>query len=614
MTLKHWLYPIGLHLLMAVALLGGANWWIMGIVGLGTVLWSVGWGWSCWWHRDNHLSPVQLLIDSAWISMVIAWINIALIREAGFGESEHLPWIVWTLSLLWTTGGLWVSRERQPVYPMSPRERWGIGSLGIAMLVIIVWKSASIARPLDGYWYLKNADDPRHQLVPLRPANFWADTEIIGGIDSGAFAMTPTTPSPTLIADSRVNGRITLAVRGPIGSHISAKGKRAEVQRSVIEEEQEGSVDRYLESGVAAISIWADLQPGEQISLSVSGDRVYLMSSSDAVWALHGSGELRYTHYYQLLNQVENQQWANEMLTTRRFTWNQPPGWSPVLSTSNILVAPDLQGASCLFLHVILLVGLSSLQLTTVIAPRAIRMAWSVPALLMMVHALLMFEPGSQNFPDSLFAAAILGMWASIFQKEGRRFGWMGLLAQALRWPGAILGTLFILTHHWWNKPNSTDVLKSGLQTLWGTILVGVLIAGIAILTGDAEDLLFILYFETFPEHWHGNFNPIDLLKRIPSFFTLWSFYTGGMLILSLPFAFNSYNKSLTPILLTMIGYGLLLGTIDHHPSHYFLPLVACTGPIFVASSTCIPQQTHQRIFVGLGMIGVLMYLWSGVV
>ena len=37
-------------------------------------------------------------------------------------------------------------------------------------------------------------------------------------------------------------------------------------------------------------------------------------------------------------------------------------------------------------------------------------------------------------------------------------------------------------------------------------------------LSGDAEDLLFILYFETFPEHWHGNYNPLDLLGRLPSF------------------------------------------------------------------------------------------------
>lgn len=613
MNLKHWLYPIGLHILMAVSLLGGADWWIMGIVGLTTVLWSTGWGWSCWVHRDDHISPLQLLIDSAWISMGIAWVNIALLREIGLGTSDSLPWIIWGLSLTWTLSGLWLSRKKQPVYPMAPRERWGLGSLGLGLIAIVAWKSADIQRPLDGYWYLEGADDPRHQLVPLRPANFWDNVEMFGWVDAGAFAMTPTTPSPTLIADQRVNGRITLAVRGPIGSYISTKGARAEVERAVEERSEEGPVDRYLDRGVAALSIWADLQPGEQLPLSVKGDRVYLMASSDAVWALHGTGELRYTHYYQLLNQVENQQWANEMLTTRRFTWNQPPGWSPILTTSNVLVAPDLHGASCLFLHVLLLVGLSSLHLTSVIAPRATKIAWSIPALLMMVHALLMFEPGSQNFPDSLFAAAILGVWCSVVQGHAARFGMIGLLSQALRWPGAILSTLFLCVHHWWIKSETADIKRS-LQFLWGAIGVGILIAGLAMLTGDAEDLLFILYFETFPEHWHGNFNPLDLLSRIPSFFKLWTMYTGGMLILSLPFVFNSYNKQITPILLTMTGYALLLGTIDHHPSHYFLPLVACTGPIFVASSTCIPNPTHQKVFIGLGAFGTLAYLWSGVV
>ena len=425
--------------------------------------------------------------------------------------------------------------------------------------------------------------------------------------------MTPTTPAPTLIADQRVNGRITFTVRGPIGSYISAKGTRAEVERAVEERPDEGAVDRYLDRGVAAISIWADLQPGEQLPLSVKGDQVYLMASSDAVWALHGTGELRYTHYYQLLNQVENQQWANEMLTTRRFTWNQPPGWSPILTTSNILVAPDLHGA-LLILHVLLLVGLSSLHLTSIIAPRATRIAWSVPALLIMVHALLMFEPGSQNFPDSLFAAAILGVWCSIaVQGHSARFGIIGLLSQALRWPGAILSTVFLCVHHWWVKSENADIKRS-LQVLWGAIGVGILVAGLAMLTGDAEDLLFILYFETFPEHWHGNFNPLDLLSRIPNFFKLWTVYTGGMLILSLPFAFNSYNKEITPIVLTMTGYALLLGTIDHHPSHYFLHwwLVQVLFSLPVRLVFRIPPI--KRFFIGLGTVGTLAYLWSGVV
>ena len=59
MNLKHWLYPIYLHVLIAISLLGDADWWIMGIVGLTTVLWSTGWGWSCWIHQKEHLSPLQ---------------------------------------------------------------------------------------------------------------------------------------------------------------------------------------------------------------------------------------------------------------------------------------------------------------------------------------------------------------------------------------------------------------------------------------------------------------------------------------------------------------------------------------------------------------------------
>ena len=303
MNLKHWLYPIGLYVLMAIALVGAADWWIMGIVGLTPVLWCTGWGWSCWIHRDEHLSPLQLLIDSAWISMVIAWVNIALIREIGLGTSDNLPWIIWGLSLAWTIGGLWMSRVKQPIYPIAPRERWGIGSLGMALVAIIAWKGTDIQRPLDGYWYLAGADDPRHQLVPLRPANFWDNVEMIGWLDAGAFCNDTNHTVTNTHCRPAVNGRITLAVRGPIGSHISAKGTRAEVQKAVEERPDEGLVDRYLDRGVAAISIWADLQPGEQLPLSVKGDRVYLMASSDAVWSLHGTGELRYT---QLLSTAQS--------------------------------------------------------------------------------------------------------------------------------------------------------------------------------------------------------------------------------------------------------------------------------------------------------------------
>ena len=78
---------------------------------------------------------------------------------------------------------------------------------------------------------------------------------------------------------------------------------------------EEGPVRRYLDRGVAGISIWADLQPGEYLGLDVVGDEVYLLPSSEAVWALHAEGVLRYTFHYQLLNQVENLVWARRCLS-----------------------------------------------------------------------------------------------------------------------------------------------------------------------------------------------------------------------------------------------------------------------------------------------------------
>ena len=49
----------------------------------------------------------------------------------------------------------------------------------------------------------------------------------------------------------------------------------------------------------------------------------------------------------------------------------------------------------------------------------------------------------------------------------------------------------------------------------------------IATMTGDAEDLLFILYFEPFPEHWPGETEPLTLLGPVPHFAALPPAYPG---------------------------------------------------------------------------------------
>ena len=185
------------------------------------------------------------------------------------------------------------------------------------------------------------------------------------------------------------------------------------------EDPEEGPVPRYLEAGVAAIALDVELAPGEALPIELQGERLYVMPGTDAIWALHATGELRYVHYYQILNQQENQVWAEELLTSRWLTLNQPPGWSPILAVASLWVSPDLQGANALFLGVLLLVGCSAVRLVGAIAPGAPGPAWLLPAAMAASHGLLMIEPGSTNFPDSLYAAALVGR-AAPWPRAGR--------------------------------------------------------------------------------------------------------------------------------------------------------------------------------------------------
>ncbi|MBM74164.1 MAG: hypothetical protein CMK59_02080 [Proteobacteria bacterium] len=600
------------------------HWVLMAAIAVPSVVFSSGWGWSVWLHKGRSSSFLQLVVDAAWIGMVQCWISVALVRELGLGVGTDSGLFLIGGSALWLFSGLFLARNTVVVQPFPAREKHGIYAVLIALLFLCFWKGSDLTRPLDGYWYLHGAADDHQEKLALKPARNWETIEEIGWEEAGAVRLVPSSKNPDFIATDRVNGRITLLVRGPVGSSISVLGERNVVLSAMSEPLyntsvgiEEGPVRRYLEKGVAGISIWADLQPGEYLGLDVVGDEVYLLPSSEAVWALHSTGKLRYTFHYQLLNQVENLVWAQEILVDRRFTWNQPPGWSPLLAASMALTVEDMQGAAALFFWVLMLIGLTNVRLCSVLSPQAEREAFYVPAAFMLVHALLMIEPGSFNFPDSLYTAALLAVALQVFKGTPSGFGFMGMLTQALRWPGTVVTLFFIIAYRLrmgvWGPAG-----KKGLLVLGGCVLFGVLCSVVAVFTGDAEDLLFILYFETFPEHWHGNYSPIDLLSRVPSFYGLWLMYSGGALLLIVPFLFGSSGqperKSLHVILGATFAYSLLLATIDHHPSHYFLPLVALTAPCLVLSSSLLPTASGRKLLLYLGLLGVGIYLWNGVV
>lgn len=584
-------------------------WAWIALFSLPGLLWAPGLGWAAWLDRGPG-SGLRRGLDAAWIGLTINWIDVALARESGLrGTSE--AWVQWALAGIWAGAGLFLARRSAPAAPTSRRERTGAALVVLAILGVIGWKSADLSRPLDGGWYLEGADAEGRDAVSLEAGQGWATGRLVGWPEAGALELIPNSNRPTLISPKGAHGRIALAVRGPLGSHLRVGAAEATVEASPVEQPDEGPVRRYLRAGVAGLLVDVDLAPGESLPLEVEGARVYVLPGTDAIWSLHATGVLRYIHYYQLLNQVENQDWAEQLLDSRWVTLNQPPGWSPALAVAALWILPDLQGANALFLAVLLLVGLSGVRLLCALAPGARGPALALPAAMAACHGLLMIEPGSTNFPDSLFAAALLGVATALADGRPGCFGAMGAWATMLRYPGGPLvlvmtGMWRLLQGRWpWAALGRYALAMGGLAVLGAGLLLG----------GQLQDAGFIVYFETFPEHWHGDYQAGSLLPRAPEFYALWLRYTGGaagLAVLSLPFGGGAARRAALFLLGTLGVYSLILATVDHHPTHYFLPFVAMSGPMLGAAATATGRPALSMALPILGLIGALFFLWVG--
>jgi hypothetical protein len=251
-----------------------------------------------------------------------------------------------------------------------------------------------------------------------------------------------------------------------------------------------------------------------------------------------------------------------------------------------------------------------------VLAPETTGPALALPAGLAAAHGLLMLEPGSQNFPDSLYAAVMVGVAIALSEPRRRAFGLFVVLAQALRWPGTVFslllaGGLALREERGWSQAFARII--PALPWMGGGLGLGVLVASLAVWSGDAEDLLFVLYFETFPEHWHDNYNIRELLPRAPDFYRNWLYYTGGGLLLSVWGLIGTPNparRKAQGLFIGMLGYSLILATVDHHPTHYFLPLVALTGPVLGASVA--EDRLRRRVLPLICLGGILVLLERG--
>lgn len=579
-------------------------------------------------------------LAGVWLSLGLLWLQVGLLRELGVGVLGLDPGF-WPVGLVGSSALLWLGlqaiahrRGALRAGAATPGAGLGLVGVGLGLLWVLVARGGDLSRPLERGWFHAGAEaagavesagpNPEDRVLNVipDPSGAWA-AEAMGWPGSGAWRLRgPAGGGPLrLLAPTGAEGTVVVALRGPIGAALSvaeADGEplRAEVERAPVEQADEGPVARYRDRGVAALQLPLSLKAGGHVDLSVGAETAYLLLGPEAVWSLHASGELRYIHYYQLLNQVENLDWAAEVLVDRRLVWNQPPGWTPLLSAAGALGGLDLNTAGLLFLGVLALLGAQSVAALLAAAPRPPALALLLPGALVAAHGLLMLEPGSHDFPDSLYAAAMLGVVAALARGEPRAWALMALTAQALRWPGLVFSLILLGSFALRAPEGPAAALRRWRQGLrWAALGLGlaVLLTLIAVQTGDAEDLLFVLYFETFPEHWHGETAPLTLISRVPEFYGLWSRYTGGaagLLLLSV-WGRGAARRQAGAIALGALIYSGLLATIDHHPTHYFLPLVALTGPAVAASLADRPAAPANAV-AALCLLGIAAFLWTG--
>ena len=577
-------YPPGVALwvsfgLLAVAALVQASplrepW--QALFGLPAVFLAPGLGWARGLGRRAGMADLlRVGFDAFWLSLPAAMVGCALARVAGGGA--------WTLLAVAAAssvgGGLWERRSLAPMRSWLPSRAEQIGALA-ATLMIAVWFARSavdIARPMDRYWFV---DEPGERL------------QGVGMFPEGMTVVGAREWAPTG-ADATLTGEVTLlALRAPVGACVEIDDRPLCVEANPIEVAEEGPVWRYLDRGIATTYLSsAKHRPPLRLRFSNPQEStIYLLEDPEQIWELHDAGVLYQAHYYQLLNIVEQLRWAKE----RWVTDVQPPLWTWVLGPALLLTGGELPTANVLFTGVLALTAVAGLLFLRQHAPNAPAAAWLLPGLAAVVTGKLLLVPGSADMPDALYAVAIVA------GLSGRAVPF-GLAAQLLRYPGfvvVLLGTL--ITRAW---------REAARLTLAVVVVAGAFGLG-GFLTGDLDAWLATVAWESGPEHWHGETDVSVLLGRVPAFYALWFVYSGGTLLL----AAIRWPPGTRVALGTALSYSLLLCTIDHTPTHYFVPLLQLSALATACTADSFRSTAARRGLAGLAVGGLLIFWLQGVI
>ncbi|MES2639900.1 MAG: hypothetical protein V4850_10475 [Myxococcota bacterium] len=577
--------------LAAAALTAGADEIVVAALAVPALLWFPGRGVARRLSRD----PVERVVLAFWVSALLAVPAVLVGVGTGLGGPGTLA-----TAAVFTAASERLSAPRAQASALAAR----LGGLGVVAIVLMLgwsWRDA-VTRPMGVYWWSAAAETAwagGETTTPPSPGAGWRERRVVGWPEAQALELVPRAADPFLLGPAE--GPLVLVLQGPVGAGMRVGAREVVIQANVEEQAEEGPVPRYLTRGVAAIALTTHLQAGERLQLRLSDPNrsvVYQLGGPDAVWALHADGALRFVHYYQLLNMVEQVIWARELYLGRRVTDVQPPLPSYVLAAPLVTAGGELPTANLTFLLKLLMVGLAGVLAIQAWAPRAPALAWLLPAAATAMHGRLMLEPSSAMLPDTLYTLGLLGAVTALARPRGGAYVGFSLLAQLTRYPGAFV--------------TAVAGLLAGEPRRVARMLVGVLVvAGIVALAGHATGSLGgwldTLWWETFPEHWHGEADPAVLLGRAPRFYGLWVAYAGGLPLL----AALAWPRGTRVLLGTAIVYSLLLCTIDHSPSHYFLPLLHLSA----AATACTAATfDHPALRSGIPLFGVMgifvAYAW----
>ena len=568
--------------------------WLL-LPGLPWLAWLLG-------RRGGSTCPVLATLGAVGLTAAAHAANLALLKALswtpqpmpylGMGLAEAVPALV----LLWRGPSFTLQR-------LPRRELIALAVAVVALLALGVHHTPRGTRPMDAYWYHARADegDWEGSDVQLRPEGPWGDAVLLGSGEARVYQ--PLGDDLDLVASGTGRVTVVLLLRAEVGASMILR-QGGEIVRQVVvkthprEKPDEGPVLRYLDAGTFALIEDVDVSAGERLNVEVVADAgfvLYDVSSSppESVWTLEDAG-LHLVHYYQLLNIAENVEWARQLWTTRYVTLNQPPMWAYFHAGAGLLGGPDLPAVYFVYLLVLLAIAAVGIRLVGTLEPNAPLPALLLPVVGVLHHGHHVVLHCEANFPDNMFALSITAACLAMARADVSMFGGIGLASTVLRYPGSAVVTasavLYALLHR------KLRALVRPLMVLWAPIIAFcalMLLAGA--ISGQLGDWFFILYFETFPEHWHGEYATGALAPRAPAFYRELLTYTGFLPLFALPLL----GRGCRWLFLTALGYSMLLCTIDHFTIHYHLPLMA----LLAAAAGCNTAAVSRRFGTAAGWI-----------